>query len=147
MHPFPHQYTVAAAGAADDDEVMLRNAGAPALATASPVEFDGPGGQWSPEALLVGAIADCYILTFRAIAKASKLSWATLECAATGTLDRVDRVTKFTGYEIHATLTVPPGTDEAKARQAMEKAEQLCLITNSLNAPAHLDAHVVVLAG
>jgi organic hydroperoxide reductase OsmC/OhrA len=146
MHPFPHQYTVAAAGAADDDQVMLRAAGAPALPTASPVEFDGPGGQWSPEALLVGAIADCYILTFRAIAKASKLPWATLECAATGTLDRVDRVTRFTGFTIHATLSVPEGIHDEKARQAMHKAEQLCLITNSLSAPAHLDAHVVVLS-
>jgi organic hydroperoxide reductase OsmC/OhrA len=147
MHPFPHHYTVAAAGSADDDKVTLQHAGVARLVTASPAEFDGPGDEWSPEALLVGAIADCYILTFRAIAKASKLPWATLECAATGTLDRVDRVTKFTGYEIHATLAVPPGTDEAKARQAMDKAEQLCLITNSLNATPHLHAQVTVLDG
>jgi organic hydroperoxide reductase OsmC/OhrA len=145
MHPFPHQYTVAAAGSTDDDQVVLQHAGVPRLVTASPAEFDGPGDQWSPEALLVGAIADCYILTFRSIAKVSKLPWATLECAVTGTLDRVDRVTKFTAYEIHASLTVPPGTDEAKARQAMEKAEQLCLVTNSLNAPAHLHARIDVL--
>jgi organic hydroperoxide reductase OsmC/OhrA len=145
MHPFPHQYTVAAAGGADSDQVTLQGAGAPRLVTTSPAEFGGPGDQWSPEALLVGAVADCYILTFRAIAKASKLPWATLECAATGTLDRIDRVTRFTGFAVHATLSVPPGTDEDKANQAMHKAEQLCLVTNSLNAPVHLDAHVVVL--
>jgi organic hydroperoxide reductase OsmC/OhrA len=144
MHPFPHHYTVAAAGAADSDQVTLQGAGAPRLVTASPAEFGGPGDQWSPEGVLVGAVADCYILTFRAIAKASTLPWATLECAVTGTLDRVERVTRFTAFAVHATLSVPPGTDEAKARQAMEKAEKLCLITNSLNAPVHLDPHVVV---
>lgn len=54
---------------------------------------------------------------------------------------------RFTGFAIHATLSVPQGIDEDKARQAMHKAEQLCLITNSLNAPVHLDAHIAVLAG
>jgi organic hydroperoxide reductase OsmC/OhrA len=147
MHPLPHRYTVTAAGAADDQQVVLQSPGAPRLVTASPAEFDGPGDQWSPEALLVGAVADCYILTFRAVARASKLPWAALECAVTGTLDRVDRVIRFTEYTIHATLSLPPGTDQEKALQAMHKAEQACLVTNSLNAPSHLEAHVAVLAG
>lgn len=147
MHPFPHQYTVTAAGAADRELVELESAGMPRLVTASPAEFDGPGNQWSPEALLVGAVADCYILTFRSVAKASKLAWTTLECTVTGTLDRVERVTRFTAFEIHAALTVPAGTREDAARLAMEKAEHLCLVTNSLTAPVHLDARVAVLEG
>ena len=43
---------------------------------------------------------------------------------------------------MRATLRVPPGTDQAKARAAMERAEQICLITNSLKGAAHLDATV-----
>ena len=31
------------------------------------------------------------MLTFRAIARASRLEWNTIECTATGTLDRVER--------------------------------------------------------
>src|SRR4051812_31810417 len=67
------------------------------LASASPAEFDGPGDRWSPETLLVGAVGDCFVLTFRAIARASKVAWTALECEVIGTLDRVDRVTQFTG--------------------------------------------------
>lgn len=142
MHPFPHHYAVTASGENDAVHVGLETAGAPRLVTASPAEFGGPGDHWSPEALLVGAVADCFILTFRSVASASKLPWTSLDCAVTGTLDRIDRVTRFTGFAITATLRVPPGTDEGKARQAMEKAEHLCLITNSLNAPVHLSATV-----
>jgi organic hydroperoxide reductase OsmC/OhrA len=39
-------------------------------------------------------------------------------------------------------LQVPAGTDEAKARRLLEKAEQSCLISNSLKAPVHLQAEV-----
>lgn len=142
MHPFPITTPSPRPVAPTPTMSSCTSAGFPRLVTASPVEFGGPGDQWTPEALLVGAVADCFILTFRSVATASKLPWTSLECAVGGTLDRLDRVTRFTGFTIHATLRVPAGTDEEKARQGMHKAEQLCLITNSLNAPVHLTAVV-----
>jgi len=143
MHDFPHLYTVTAAGGVDGD-VVLEGAALPPLRSDSPAEFGGPGDRWSPETLLVAAVADCFILSFRAIAKATKLPWDAIECAVSGTLDRVEKVTQFTGFQVRATLRVPAGTDEAKARAAMERAEHICLITNSLKAKAHLDATVEI---
>jgi uncharacterized OsmC-like protein len=96
--------------------------------------------------LLVGAVGDCLILTFRAVARASKLPWTSLRCQVTGTLDRIDRITQFTGFEVHATLGVPAGTDPERARHALEKAEQNCLIANSLKAPIHLVPEIAVAA-
>jgi organic hydroperoxide reductase OsmC/OhrA len=58
------------------------------------------GGQWSPETLLVAAAVDCFVLTFRAIAAASKLPWERLSCNGEGTLDRVDGVTRFTALAL-----------------------------------------------
>jgi hypothetical protein len=49
-----------------------------------------------------------------------------------GTLDRVERVTQFTAFDVHANLEVPPGTNIDLARRALEKAEHHCLISNSL---------------
>jgi len=118
--------------------------GLPRLQSASPAEFDGPGNRWSPETLLVGAVADCFILTFRAIAKASRVSWISLDCDVTGTLDRVDRVTQFTGFDMRAHLMVPAGEDTDRARQALEKAERNCLISRSLKAAVALDATVEI---
>jgi len=57
MHPYPHLYTVQASASPEGD-VPLACAGLPTLTTAPPAEFDGPGDRWSPETLLVGAVAD-----------------------------------------------------------------------------------------
>ena len=113
--------------------MQISSPGLEAIGTASPAEFGGPGDRWSPETLLVAAVADCFILTFKAIAGASKFDWLDLQCEVEGKLDRVERVTRFTAFDIRARLTVPAGTDEQKARHILEKSEAVCLISNSLN--------------
>jgi organic hydroperoxide reductase OsmC/OhrA len=143
MQDFPHRYSVAAISRTEGD-VSLESAGLPALASAAPAEFDGPGDRWSPETLLVGAIADCFTLGFRAIARASKLEWVSLRCQVEGTLERVERVMQFTGFEVRASLRVPPGTDPQRARSLLEKAEKTCLISNSLKGKSHLETSVEV---
>ncbi len=131
MQSYPHHYSVDAS-ARDTGQVTLTAEGLPALQTAPPAQFDGPGDQWSPETLLIAAIADCFVLTFRAIARASNLAWATLRCHATGQLDRIEGGARFTHVALHASLIVPAATDTGKARRLLEKAEKTCLITNSL---------------
>jgi uncharacterized OsmC-like protein len=143
MQQFPHLYNASAA-ASETGDVTVGSPGLPALASAPPVEFDGPGDKWSPETLLVAAVADCLILTFRAIARASQLPWTHLECEVDGTLDRVDRVTRFTELQVRAKLRVPAGTNEERALRVLEKAEETCLVTRSLTATSHLDATVEV---
>jgi organic hydroperoxide reductase OsmC/OhrA len=145
MQEFPHRYSVAASASPEDD-VALQSDRLPALASAPPAEFGGPGDRWSPETLLVAAVADCFILTFRAIARASKLSWLSIRCDVVGTLDRVERVTQFTEFHVRAVLRVPAGTDVEQARRMLARAEQSCLITNSLKAVPHLQADVEVSA-
>jgi len=143
MHPYPHRYPVHAAAQPQGD-VTLSSAGIPDLRTAPPAEFDGPGGQWSPETLLVGAAADCFILSFRAVAAASKLSWTSLACDVEGMLDRVEGITRFTAMTVRAQLLVPPGTDVQRATRLLEKAEKVCLIMSSLKLTPQLFTDVVV---
>jgi organic hydroperoxide reductase OsmC/OhrA len=140
---FPHHYS-AVASAAPEGDVRLDSAGLPVLSSAPPREFDGPGDRWSPETMLTAAVADCFILTFRAIAQASNLTWTSLECRARGTVDRVERIMRFTRFDIQATLRVPAGTDEQKARRLLAKAEQGCLVRSSLTSEFHLDAEVEI---
>lgn len=142
MREFPHHYKVVAAAAPDGD-VSLLSDGLDAIPSAPPVEFGGPGNRWSPETLLVAAVADCFILSFRAIAGASKLSWISLKCEVNGTLERGEGVTRFTEFVVHATLDVPHDTKEERAQRILEKAEKSCLITNSLSGTTHLDATVL----
>ncbi|MBP6724118.1 MAG: OsmC family protein [Halioglobus sp.] len=143
MQDLPHHYHVNANAEAEGN-ITLKAEDLPQIVTAAPAEFGGPGDQWSPETLLVGAVADCFILTFKAIARASKLEWTNLECSAEGVLDRVERVTRFTAFTVRATLTVPAGSDPDKARRLLEKAEGSCLVTRSMLAETHLEAEVIV---
>ncbi len=143
MHPFPHHYQVAAAVRPDGD-VPLSADGMRVIESAPPKEFDGPGNQWSPEGLLTASVADCFVLNFRAIAKASKFSWTHLDARTQGTLDRVDGKMKFTRFDTHARLQVPHGTDLERARKLMEKAEVTCLVANSLTGERHLTMEVIV---
>ena len=141
MKPYPHHYQVEVRARAEGP-VTLASGSLPALETAPPEEFSGPGDRWSPESLLVGAVADCFALTFRAIASASGLSWTHLRAAAAGTLEKADGGARFTAMDIDAVLSVPAGVDEARAARLLEKAERGCLITRSLACPSSLRARV-----
>ena len=142
MHPFPHHYVVNAAMRPDGD-VPLSADGVRIIESAPPKEFDGPGNQWSPEGLLTAAVVDCFALSFRAIAAASKYAWVSLEARTRGTLDRVEGKMRFTRFETHAKLNVPAGADVERAKKLLEKAELTCLVTNSLSGERHLTVEVV----
>ena len=143
MQDLPHRYVVTAS-AAGAENVVLCSDGIPDLETAGPPQFGGPGDVWSPETLLVGAVSDCFVLSFRAIARKAGLDWIALTATADGTLDKVDGCSRFTSLAVRARLTIPPGTSESKAAAIMQKAEKYCLITNSLKAESTLETSVRV---
>lgn len=142
MHPYPHTY-VASACAASSGSVAVSSPELPAIETAAPPQFGGPGGVWSPETLLCASLADCFILTFRAAARAARFGWQSLDCRVEGVLERVGEVSHFTRFTTFARLTVPAGTDAAKARELLERAEHGCLIANSVRGSRSLDAQVI----
>jgi organic hydroperoxide reductase OsmC/OhrA len=143
MRAYPHRYVVSATAAPDGD-VALRGPALPRLVSLPPAEFDGPGDRWSPETLVVAAVADCFVLTFRGIAKVSRLPWLSMTCEAAGTLDRVDHVTRFSRFDLQVSLDIPDGISEELARRLALRAEQTCLIANSLNAPSQVDVQIRV---
>jgi organic hydroperoxide reductase OsmC/OhrA len=143
MQAFPHHYSVVATAETQGD-VAIQGEQLPAIASAPPTEFGGPGDKWSPETLLVAAVADCFVLTFRGIAGLSRVPWLSLECRVTGTVDRVDRVTQFTALEVRARLRLPAGAKPDQAQRLLTKAEETCLVTNSLKVRPHLEAFVEV---
>lgn len=146
MHPYPHVYRASATGASAGT-VTVRSPQLPDIATAAPPEFDGPGGTWSPETLLCAAVADCFILTFRSVSRAAKFPWTTLEYRVEGILERVESQAQFTRYTCVAKLIVPKGSDVSKARSLLERAEQGCLVANSLRGTRALETEVLEESG
>ncbi len=136
-----HQYS-ATASIDPESLVTLEIDGLASMQSGPPKEFGGSGEQWSPEDLLVAAVADCFSLSFKAIATASKFPWTSLSCSATGTLDKVERSMQFTAFTIKASLTVPQDADIERAKALLEKSEKVCFITNSLKAEKTLEIEV-----
>ena len=143
MQSFPHHYLTSASGGTEGS-VVVGGEGLPDLDTQGPPQFGGPEGVWSPETMLSAAVANCFILSFRAIARASKFEWTSLECNVDGILDRPERAIFFVGFNIHAVLNVPDDSRLEMAQRLLEKAESICLITVSLKSETVLTTDIRV---
>jgi peroxiredoxin-like protein len=141
MKPLPHRYEVTIAGG-PEGYAMLRSPGVPEVRTAAPIDFDGPGDAWSPEQLLLAAVEACFLLTFRAVAAASRIEFASLAVEGEGVVDRRDGRMRFTEIVLRPRLTLPAGADWVRVRRALEKAEQTCLVSSSLDTPIRLEPQI-----
>jgi len=56
----------------------------------APPEFGGLEGRWTPEELLLTALASCFTTTFHAIAENSKFEYADLEVEAEGNVSKTN---------------------------------------------------------
>ncbi|WP_371195965.1 OsmC family protein [Glaciecola sp. SC05] len=132
MQALPHQYHVSATGKSDNS-LHVSIANLEDLPVAAPAQFGGPGDQWSPEDLFMASISSCFVLSFRAIARASKLNWQSIECHSQGTLDKVEGKNKFTKVVTDVTLVIAETESIELAERLLHKADASCLVANSLS--------------
>ena len=110
----------------------------------SPPEFQGEPGLWTPEHLLVAAVATCFLATFRAFAENSRLQVVRLEVEAEGTLEKEEGGFRFTRMVVRPRLTIAEEADQERAGRLLEKAERACLISRSLSCRVEMQAQVEV---
>jgi peroxiredoxin-like protein len=142
MKPLPHRYDVRLTGG-PDGYAALSSPGMPELKSAPPLDYDGPGDAWSPEHLLLAAVETCFLFTLRAVAKASKIDFVSLDLSADGTVDRQDGITRFTEIVLRPRLTLRPGQDATRALRLLEKSEQACLVSASLSTPIRIEPEIL----
>jgi organic hydroperoxide reductase OsmC/OhrA len=143
MRPLPHRYEVRIAGG-PLGRATLASPGVPDLATAAPADFGGPGDAWSPEQLLLAAVESCFVMTFRAIAQASRIDFTSLAVDGLGIVDHADGRMRFTEMVLRSRLALPAGADPTRVRRALEKAEKTCLVSASLSTPIRLEPEIAV---
>src|SRR5579863_210023 len=143
MKPLPHTYRVTLKGEPSGYANVAVD-GVPELRSAPPADFDGPGDAWSPEHLLMAAVETCLLFTLRAVARASRVEFKSLEVTGEGTLDRKDGATRFTEIVLRPRMVVAAGTDRDKALRVLEKSEKTCLISASLATPVRLEPEIIV---
>jgi organic hydroperoxide reductase OsmC/OhrA len=111
----------------------------PDLPLAPPKEYDGPGDKWSPEHLLLASVAACFVFTFRAVARAWSIDVTDVSVIATGTVSRQNGVTRFSEIVIRPRMAVPLSTDRTRLLEAIDNAEDSCLISASLATPVRIE--------
>ena len=121
---------------------VISCAGKPDIQVATPPEFKGHDGIWSPDDLFVASANICVMTTFLAVAERAGLAFTSDESVAEGRLELVDGKFQFTAITVKPTITLPANADAAKAKELIEKAEANCLISNSMKANVSLEATI-----
>lgn len=112
---------------------------------ATPPEFPGGvEGIWSPEHLFVASVSSCFMTTFTAIAEYSKLSFENLSVHAVGTMSNASGKFSITEIILKPKLVIADADKEKKAHRILEKAEEACLITRSINTKVILEPEVLI---
>jgi len=112
---------------------------------ASPPEFGGPNGVWSPEHLYVGALATCLMTTFRAVAEASGLEVLEYSDQASGHLQRdEDRLYSFDRVTLRPRVVIDDETKIERTVRLLHKAENVCLVSRSVASEIVLEPTVEV---
>ena len=160
-----HQYSVdltwTGAGAAGTStytsygrDHTLSSAAKPPLPGTSDPHFRGDPDRWSPEDLLVGALAQCHMLWFLHLAAAAGVVVIGYEDAASGTM-RIEAAGQgqFTEVVLRPRVVVrsaalPDGTtvDDALLGGLHRRAHEHCFIARSVNFTVRHDPAPVLVA-
>ncbi|MGB5994869.1 MAG: OsmC family protein [Candidatus Deferrimicrobiaceae bacterium] len=106
--------------------------GKPSVEVATPPEFKGHEGIWSPEDLFVASVNSCIMTTFLAFADRAGLGFEKFESEAEGLLEFVDGKFLFTKIVVRPRVTLRSEEDKGKAEEILHKAERNCLVSNSI---------------
>lgn len=117
----------------------LTVAGKPPVEVATPPEFKGHEGIWSPEDLYVGAVNSCIMTTFLAFATRAGLAFERYESEAEGLLEFLDGRFVFTKIVVRPRVTLATGSDRDQAEEILHKAEENCLVSNSIRTEVVLE--------
>lgn len=119
--------------------------GAPRVINFSaPPEFGGEPGLWTPEHFLLAAVASCFVSTFKAVAKASKLDFQGLEVPVDGVLEKDSGGFRFTRITLRPALIVYGEESREQALRLLQKSEKVCLISRSLSSTVELEPKIWV---
>jgi peroxiredoxin-like protein len=124
---------------AEQRKGVMSCAGKPEVQVATPPEFKGHEGIWSPEDLFVASVNVCLMTTFLAVAERAGLAFSAYESTAEGRLELVEGKFQFTAITLRPSITLRSGEDAVKAKELIEKAEANCLISNSMKATMTLE--------
>ena len=111
---------------------LLTSYDRPSLEVATPQEFKGHAGIWSPEDLFVAAVNACMMTTFLYFAERERIDLLSYESEAEGVLERVDNRLIFSGIKVRPKICIKVKDQIEKVEKIITLSEKSCLISNSI---------------
>lgn len=123
---------------------LLTLEGKPALQIASPPEFSGHPGMWTPEDLFVAAVESCQMTTFLSFAERKGVPLVSYASSAEGTLEFADGSYRFTAVVIRPRIVVGAEWTNEQVAALVDAAHHRCLIGNSITARVTVEPEIIL---
>ena len=111
---------------------VLSSPGKPNIEVATPPEFRGHPGIWSPEELFVASLNICIMTTFLYYAQRENVKFLSYESSAEGTLVKGEIGLIFSSVEVTPKVLVKSASEIDKIRNILALSEKNCFISNSI---------------
>ena len=124
---------------------LVKSDSAPnAIHFSAPPQFGGLDGRWTPEDLLLAALAGCFVTTFRVIAGHSKFEYIDLLVEAEGAVGKAESGYSFSEITLRPTLTIHDEEKRDWALKLLQKTKAACLVSKTLATTPALEPKVEV---
>jgi organic hydroperoxide reductase OsmC/OhrA len=139
-----HRFRVVAWWASGHTGFVKSNSAPNAIHFSAPPASGGMEARWTPEDLLLCAVASCYTTTFRAVADNSKFQYTDLQVEVEGDIRRAEAGDEFNQILVRVSLTISQEGERARALKLLHKAQGICLVARSLSVEQKFEPGVQV---
>jgi organic hydroperoxide reductase OsmC/OhrA len=139
-----HTYHVTAWWTSGQTGITKSSSAPNALHFAVPPQFGGLEGRWTPEDMLLSAVASCFTTTFQTLAGYSKFEFIDFEIQVEGKVAKTDKGYSFISIVMRPKLSVPEQIAQARGVELLKKAKNLCLVSGALSISPEFDPHVEI---
>lgn len=107
-------------------------------------ELGGLEGRWTPEQLLLCALAGCFTTTFEVLARSANFVYTDLEVEVEGSVRKDKLGCSFTEIVLRPTLTVPSEDELEDGMGLLRRSKSLCMIARAIAVPQTTEPKVEV---
>jgi organic hydroperoxide reductase OsmC/OhrA len=139
-----HQFRVVAWWSSGQTGLAKSNSAPNAIHFTAPAAFGGMEGRWTPEDLLLCALASCFTTTFQTLAEHSNFEYTDLEVVADAIVNKARKGYSFDEVVIRPHLRVVLEQSRRLGLQLLEKTNELCMISRALAITPKIEFNVEV---
>ena len=140
-----HSYRVAACWTSGQSGLAKCDSAPNAIHFTAPTAFGGFEGRWTPEELLLAALAGCFTTTLRSISGSAQFDFTDLEVETSGTVRKADPGYVFSEIVIRPKLKISAAKEGVRALDLLKKAEGLCLVSRTIDVPLRFEPQIEVI--